>query len=284
MRDSATGLWQSHQLNLATNATTVSSAPQQYFRVLPLGNDGHTDPMKPATLAKKILANRRLAFTLVESLVVIAVIALLAALLLPALSRAKQKAHAAVCLSNQRQINLNVRFWLDEDGGHFGGLGLRDWYWQEFGRKEMGWLCPSALKGSLEGDPQQYPFGVGTGNSVWTGAGTVNSARTVPMWYDPDARNNGRTSRWTWRRADGGYAANWWVLHADLPDDIGRVPTPHWDRPESFAFTTESQVVQPMAAPLLADGVWPFVGPSAQDTPATDLAEAVAGASPASGQ
>jgi phospholipase/lecithinase/hemolysin len=35
--DLATGAWQSGELNFATNATTVSSAPQQYFRVLQLG-------------------------------------------------------------------------------------------------------------------------------------------------------------------------------------------------------------------------------------------------------
>lgn len=57
------------------------------------------------------------AFTLIELLVVIAVIAILAALLLPALSAAKQRAKAVQCLNNMRQIILAAKIYVDDNRG-----------------------------------------------------------------------------------------------------------------------------------------------------------------------
>jgi prepilin-type N-terminal cleavage/methylation domain-containing protein len=64
------------------------------------------------------ISGKRRAFTLIELLVVIAIIAILAAMLLPALSAAKQQARLTTCLNNNKQILLAAHLYANDNQDH----------------------------------------------------------------------------------------------------------------------------------------------------------------------
>jgi prepilin-type N-terminal cleavage/methylation domain-containing protein/prepilin-type processing-associated H-X9-DG protein len=90
---------------------------------------------------------RRKAFTLVELLVVVGIIAVLVALLLPSLSRARENARRVVCLSNLRQLGLAMQMYLNNNKLKFPAPGTAmnndDWiHWEDTRNPNDGRLVP----------------------------------------------------------------------------------------------------------------------------------------------
>ncbi len=72
-------------------------------------------------------STRRSGFTLIELLVVVAIIAILASLLFPALTRAKWSAHMAACTSNLRQMGISVQVYATDHNDAMPLIGERYW-------------------------------------------------------------------------------------------------------------------------------------------------------------
>jgi prepilin-type processing-associated H-X9-DG protein/prepilin-type N-terminal cleavage/methylation domain-containing protein len=90
--------------------------------------------------SKARIAHRAAAFTLIELLVVIVIIGVLAALLLPVLTRCKARAQRIVCVGNLRQLGAAAQMYWDDNGGNcfawrYGPKDLGQVYW-------FGWLGP----------------------------------------------------------------------------------------------------------------------------------------------
>ena len=83
----------------------------------------------PRSRTRSSAAHRRGGFTLVELIVVIAVVALLIALLMPALARARESAKVVTCASNLRQITTMLRVYACANDGRlpYQAVGLADW-------------------------------------------------------------------------------------------------------------------------------------------------------------
>jgi len=145
---------------------------------------------------------RKKGFTLIELLVVIAIIALLMAILLPALARVKQQAEAVACMANLKQWALAYSMYVEENNGYFSRWD----HWTEdlkpYYKDEKLLFCPSATMTFAQGAPPAFAAWASSSDpltpvgsyayNTWTMSDGSGAQLIEDMWKTPYVKDAAR--------------------------------------------------------------------------------------------
>ena len=203
---------------------------------------------------KKFHVSSRRAFTLIELLVVIAIIAILASMLIPALSRAKTKAVEVKCRNNLRQIGMGTLLYSQDNRDRvLGVLGPGKPYWFHA-------IAPYLGDRKYQNDPQRSY--AGTMKTIV--CPSVKNRNTTPGAGDNDTNWGFHWGNFGRSKAEGSYTINSWM---QWPKDSYYEPTSKvdWDRYYGEFYNSNAMV------PLYSDGNWVDTWPRDTDRPPPDL-------------
>ena len=192
--------------------------------------------------------NKR-AFTLIELLVVIAIIAILMAILMPALQRVKANGKTIKCLANMKQWGLVHSMYVDEnDGKFYSGITWQGFWWLaqvdskiRDWRKNKLWFCPTATKPLYDQNGTRADkfnvfsaWGIHYDGSVGPeGVSGSYGLNGFVLSTESDSREfeGGRTTMNNWRTPNVAGASNIPLMVDALRFDLWPIPT---DPPGQF--------------------------------------------------